>query len=268
LTTPEPNLATLHIAVVAEGHGLREELTRLGTGLRADVIHTNFDQLSDRKDWDVAVVDVSDSIAVELAARLTPHAGLPPEKIIGLVSIALPPEIRSALRTHFRVLLNKPPHQDTLRSLLGTRASDSPFQPSAPPPITERFNLNILIVEDNMVNQQLIQRVVASLGCRWTSVANGRAALEHLTGSTPDVVLMDLHMPEMDGLSATKKIRAGEAGDLSRNVWIIALTADARAEQRHRTLAAGANDYLTKPVRIPEFAAALRRYLKSREQQL
>jgi CheY-like chemotaxis protein len=222
----------------------------------------------DRTDWDVAVVDVNDSIAVELAARVTPHPGLSPEKIVGLVSISLPPEIRSALRTHFRILLNKPPHHETLRSLLETRASAPPFQAIAQASTPERFELSVLIVEDNAVNQQLIQRVVGNLGCRWSAVGNGRAALEHLATSTPDLVLMDLHMPEMDGLSATKQIRAGAAGDAARNVWIIALTADARTEQRQRTLAAGANDYLTKPVRIPELTDALHRFLKSRGQQV
>jgi PAS domain S-box-containing protein len=267
LMAREPNLAQQRLAVVAEHAGLREELTRLGKRLQADVIQTEIKHLIDRADWDVAIVDVNESIAVELAARSSPHPALSPEKIVGLVSISLPSEIRSALRTHFRILLNKPPHHETLRSLLETRASAPPFQATAQASTPERFELSVLIVEDNAVNQQLIQRVVGNLGCRWSAVGNGRAALEHLATRTPDLVLMDLHMPEMDGLSATKQIRAGAAGEAARNVWIIALTADARTEQRQRTLAAGANDYLTKPVRIPELTEALQRFLKTRGQQ-
>jgi CheY-like chemotaxis protein len=76
---------------------------------------------------------------------------------------------------------------------------------------------------------------------------------------------MDLHMPELDGLMATMKIRAGEAGEAARNIWIIALTADAREDQRERTLAAGVNDYLTKPVRVPELTAALDRFIRERK---
>lgn len=268
IPTVAPNLADQRLAIVVESTGLREELSRLGRRLRAKVITTDFHQLTRSSNWDIAVVDVTDAIAVELASRTTPHEGLAPEKIVGLVSIALPPEVRSLLRTHFRVLLNKPPHHDTLRSLLGTRASASPFQSPAPTPLPDQFDLSVLIAEDNLVNQQLIQRVITNLGCRWIAVENGRAALESLTIHAPDVVLMDLHMPEMDGLSATKKIRAGAAGESARNVWIIALTADARAEQRQRTLAAGANDYLTKPVKLPELTQALRRFVKSREQQV
>jgi len=236
--------------------------------MKADVVATEFDKLVERTDWEVAVVDVSESVAVDLAARVAPHPSLPPEKVVGLVSIMLPPEIRTALRTHFRVLLNKPPHQDTLCGLLATRASASPFAPPSPVSPLEQFDLDVLIVEDNAVNQQLIQRVVMHLGCRWSAAVNGQIALEQLANRTPDVVLMDLHMPEMDGVSAIKMIRAGTAGEAARNVWIIALTADARAEQRQRTLAAGANDYLTKPVRIPELTQALRRFVKAREQQV
>jgi len=243
---------------------LRHELVRLGRRLKADVYESTIDQLATHTDWSVAVVDVSETIAVELAARAGPRTGLPPEKLIGLVSIAWPPELRLALRSHFRVLLNKPPHHDSLRSLLSARASAVPFQATVHESSPTSFDLDVLIVEDNAVNQQLVQRVVANLGCRWTAALNGRVAVEQLTGKTPDLVLMDLHMPEMDGLSATKKIRAGEAGAAAQNVWIIALTADAREEQRSRTLAAGANDYLTKPVRLSELSAAFQRFLKAR----
>jgi CheY-like chemotaxis protein len=122
----------------------------------------------------------------------------------------------------------------------------------------------VLIVEDNLVNQRLAEKVLTSLGCRWTTAPNGLAALEELKHLTPDVVLMDLHMPEMDGLTATTLIRAGVIGAERRNVWIVALTADARAEQRTRALAAGANDYLTKPVHVSDLTAALERYLAAR----
>ena len=262
-----PTLVHQRLAVVAESRGLRDELARLGERLGAEVIQGEMNTLVDRSDWNIAIVDISESIAVELAAKATPLPGLPPEKIIGLVSISLPPELRSALRTHFRVLLNKPPHQATLRNLLGTRTSATPLVSPATEIVTASYNLNVLIAEDNAVNQQLIQRVVTNLGCHWTAVSNGRAALEHLAANIAEVVLMDLHMPEMDGLTAIKKIRTGEAGDSMRGVWIIALTADARVEQRERTLSAGANDYLTKPVRLPELMSAFDRYVASVKQQ-
>jgi CheY-like chemotaxis protein/nitrogen-specific signal transduction histidine kinase len=254
------SLKNQRVAVIVDHQGLSSEVTRLARQLGADVFNADMSALMNTSNWDMAIVDVNDAIAVEFAARAAPHSSLPPEKIIGLVSIAAPPELRTALRTHFRVLLNKPPHQDTLRGLLGTRASASPFVPPPPASTPPNFNLAVLIVEDNAVNQQLIQRVVSNLGCEWSTASNGRIALDHLSHATPDIVLMDLHMPEMDGLTAIKKIRAGEISEATRSVWIIALTADARAEQRERTLNAGANDYLTKPVRLPELMAAFERF--------
>jgi len=77
-------------------------------------------------------------------------------------------------------------------------------------------------------------------------------------------VLMDLHMPVMDGPMAIEHIRRGESGEKMREVWIIALTADAREEQRLRVLAAGANDYLTKPLKPAELAEAFHRLLAAR----
>lgn len=260
---PRGTLEGQRLAVVAANPDFREELARLARRLGATTFAAEISTLRQQTDWDIAIVDITDSIAVELGAQPIPSASLPPEKIVGLVSIALPLEVRAALRSHVRVLLNKPPHQDTLRSLLVAHASSAPFPPRTTEMPTHKFDLDVLIVEDNVVNQQLIQRIVTNLGCRWNSAGNGREALDQLGRFVPDIVLMDLHMPEMDGLTALKRIRAGSVGSTAQKVWIIALTADARAEQRERTLRAGANDYLTKPVRLPELIAAFERYTTS-----
>lgn len=262
-TAPARKLEHQRLAVVVAHPGLRSEMVRLGQGLKAEVFESDIKDLATRSDWNVAIVDISETIAVELATEPIHRPGLPADKLVGLVSIAWPPELRAALRAHFRVLLNKPPHHHSLRNLLSARASAVPFHGPVAEPEPVKFDLDVIIVEDNAVNQQLIQRVVTNLGCRWKAAPNGRVALEQLALGTPQIVLMDLHMPEMDGVTATKKIRAGEAGEPARAVWIIALTADAREEQRSRTLAAGANDYLTKPVRLSELTAAFQRFARS-----
>jgi CheY-like chemotaxis protein len=126
------------------------------------------------------------------------------------------------------------------------------------------FRLQVLLVEDNPVNQRLMQRVLGKLGCHWTMAVNGRSAVGELARRDYDVVLMDLHMPVMDGPTAIEHIRRGGSGEKMRDVWIIALTADDREEQRERVLAAGANDYLTKPLQPAELAEAFRRLLATR----
>lgn len=250
------------LVVVAASAGLQSELARLGTRLGATVIEAPPRALPDEREWDLAVVDVGGPEAMELAMTPAPRPQLPPEKMIALVPIVLPAELRAALRSHFRSVLNKPLHHEMLASLLSTSSAARPH--AAGETRIGTLKLHVMIVEDNPVNQQLVQKIIANLGCRWTAVPNGRAAVEQLARTAPDVVLMDLHMPELDGLSAITKIRAGDAGAEMRDVWIIALTADARGEQRARTLAAGANDYLTKPVHVPALEAALARFAASR----
>jgi PAS domain S-box len=267
--SPQP-LSGQRLAIVTRSGALRDELSRLGARFGATVLHREEKAIAEADDWDLAVVDVTGPAAMDLALQHPPRPGLSPQKIVALVPIVLPGELRDALRSHFRYVLNKPLHHDMLRSLLGAPA-ESPdaisSAPSAPPArdrIAAHYNFDVLIVEDNAVNQRLIQKVVANLGCRWTAAENGRVALNWLAHNTPDLVLMDLHMPELDGLSAITKIRAGDAGADKCDLWIIALTADAREDQRTRTLAAGANDYLTKPVRLRELTAAFDRFKDER----
>ena len=92
----------------------------------------------------------------------------------------------------------------------------------------------------------------------------GRVALQELARKPFDIVLMDLYMPELDGVAAIAQIRAGRAGETVKDVWIAALTADARADQKDRTLEIGANDYLVKPVSLPELRLTLEKFAIAR----
>jgi signal transduction histidine kinase/ActR/RegA family two-component response regulator len=112
--------------------------------------------------------------------------------------------------------------------------------------------LAILVAEDNVVNQTIVCAMLSQLGHHCAVVATGREALDTLAREDFDLVLMDLHMPDMDGLEATRALRAGGVRD--RRVPVIALTANAMDGDRETCLAAGMDDYLPKPVTI----AALR----------
>jgi signal transduction histidine kinase/ActR/RegA family two-component response regulator len=117
----------------------------------------------------------------------------------------------------------------------------------------------VLVAEDNATNQLVATRLLAKLGLHADVVATGREAIAAAASRTYALVLMDWQMPDMDGLEATRAIRAAEAGT-GRHVPIIALTASALAGQRETCLAAGMDDYLAKPISRDALAAAIDRW--------
>ncbi len=121
----------------------------------------------------------------------------------------------------------------------------------------DRLPLDILLVEDNLTNQKLALLVLDRLGYRAQVALNGREALRALSQQRFDVVFMDLQMPEMDGLEATRRIRA----ELPPHVqpWIIAMTANAMDSDRDQCFAVGMDDFLGKPIRVEALAASLLR---------
>jgi two-component system sensor histidine kinase/response regulator len=115
--------------------------------------------------------------------------------------------------------------------------------------------LNILLVEDNLINQKLAARLLEKAGHVVTLAGNGKEALEQIAVREFDLVLMDISMPEMDGLEATQVIRQQENG--ARRLPIVALTAHAMVGDRERCLAAGMDHYVTKPVQTQVLFAAM-----------
>jgi PAS domain S-box-containing protein len=120
-----------------------------------------------------------------------------------------------------------------------------------------RQPLRILLVEDNPVNQMVATRMCEKLGYRIDVVGNGLEALAAVNQIPYDTLLMDVHMPEMDGLEATKRIR--EFVPRERNPWIIAMTASAMESDRQACIAAGMDDYTPKPVTMDSLEGALTR---------
>ncbi|MGB7545607.1 MAG: PAS domain S-box protein, partial [Methanothrix sp.] len=123
-----------------------------------------------------------------------------------------------------------------------------------------KSDLRILLAEDNAVNQMVALRMLERLGHRADTAVNGKEVLEALQNRSYDIVLMDVQMPEMDGLEAARRIRSSKSGQ----PYIIALTAHAMKGDREVCMEAGMNDYVSKPVRMEELRAAIMRSLKNR----
>ncbi|HVO06684.1 MAG TPA: GAF domain-containing protein [Burkholderiaceae bacterium] len=163
----------------------------------------------------------------------------------------------------FAAYLAKPLHQSQLFDTLIGLLSQAPVEAKAAPPpkptidahLAERHPLRILLAEDNLVNQKLALRLLSQMGYRADVAANGIEAIESIERQPYDVVLMDVQMPEMDGLEASRRITARWQSD--QRPRIVAMTANAMQGDREECLAAGMDDYITKPIRVDTLVQAL-----------
>jgi CheY-like chemotaxis protein len=117
----------------------------------------------------------------------------------------------------------------------------------------------VLLVEDNAVNQHIGRTLLGKLGLEVTVAANGQEALDLVEQQSFNLVLMDIHMPVMDGIEATHHLRERYS---ATELPIVAMTADAFAEDRERCIAAGMNDHIAKPLDVRVFPTLIRRWLR------
>ncbi|MGE5105821.1 MAG: GAF domain-containing protein, partial [Betaproteobacteria bacterium] len=163
----------------------------------------------------------------------------------------------------FAAMLGKPIHQsqlfDTLATLLAhedaPKPAAAPQKPALDAGMATRHPLRILLAEDNVVNQKLALRLLQQMGYRADLASNGVEAIECVARQTYDVVLMDVQMPEMDGLEASRRITA--RWPAAQRPRIVAMTANAMQGDREMCMAAGMDDYVTKPIRVDALVAAL-----------
>jgi PAS domain S-box-containing protein len=215
--------------------------------------------------FDVAALDMlmPEMNGLELAReirRLRDERELP---LVLLTSLSGLPQTRSA--EEFKAQLTKPIKASQLYNALNRALAEPATKPTAVEAgdgdgggdLTETSSLRILLAEDNAVNQKVALRILDKLGYRADVASNGLEAIEALERQPYDVVLMDVQMPELDGLDATRRI-CERWPDESRP-RIIAMTANVMIEDREACFAAGMDDYVAKPVRPEELAEALSR---------
>ncbi len=201
---------------------------------------------------------------LELARRIRAEPVLAATRLVLLTTLAgrgTTTRPAGIAATVSKPLRQGPLYAGLLSALRGPAAPEveAAERPAAPAPRPARARPRLLLAEDNAVNQKVAMRQLRQLGYEVDAVANGLEAVEALGRIRYPAVLMDAQMPEMDGLAATTAIRAREGSQ--RHTPIIAMTAAAMAGDREACLAAGMDDYLSKPVKRAELAAVLARWV-------
>lgn len=172
---------------------------------------------------------------------------------LGLHEASLPADVVSLLDLVDRTYRTNDEVAHALEAMLAQQADAAPAGGSAEKPAP----LRILLAEDNPLNQKVANLLLERLGYSADLAANGHEVLAALERKEYDVVLMDVMMPELDGLEATRRIVARWPPE--KRPRIVALTASAMSEDRVRCLAAGMDEYLSKPIDLPALAEALQR---------
>jgi PAS domain S-box-containing protein len=282
---PQPEARTVPIGLLTGVRVLMVESSAINRG----ILHQ---QMSN---WEMSIrVAETPKQAVELlaqaAARSVPYdlalvdLGLPGMDALELArAIRARPEIarirlvmltrrhadsRSAREAGFDACLVKPVRQTVLYECLVNVMAGRPQEAAAVPPVsapTPRVPAgirgHILVVEDNLINQQVALGILQIQGYSVSVANNGREALEAHAQGHFDLILMDCHMPEMDGFEATMEIRKREQASGGRRVPIVALTANAMAQDREECLNAGMDDHLAKPFSMQTMQDMLDRWI-------
>jgi signal transduction histidine kinase/CheY-like chemotaxis protein/HPt (histidine-containing phosphotransfer) domain-containing protein len=217
--------------------------------------------------YDIAIVDMQmpEMDGLALARAIRSDAAISSTKLVLLTSLGGHDLPRSARDAGVDACLTKPARQselyNILASIVGVRSCPTN---EAPAPLDQqtqmhRHGVRLLVAEDNVVNQQVVLGILGSLGYSADVVANGLEAVEAAARIPYSAILMDCRMPEMDGYTAATTIRQSRSE--SRHTPIIALTADVVSDARAKALAAGMNDYITKPIKADELESALDRWV-------
>ena len=305
LSNSQPELAGKRVLIVDDNATNRQILTlqaqSWGMVARASAsARLALDWLAAKEEFDLAVLDMQmpEMDGLALAAQIRQYPDCEKLPLVMLTSIGRQEINTPTIEVDFAAFLNKPIKQSQLYNVLinifGKEVTEvrvqrtllGPFVQSIPMLALE-LPLRILLADDHLVNQKVALQILQRMGYRADVAGNGIEVLEALRRQPYDVVLMDVQMPEMDGLEATRLIREQFSEDFtsenpteesevsetdeaqsnnpkskiqnlkSTRPWIVAMTANAMQGDREECMAAGMDDYLSKPIAIQELVRAL-----------
>ena len=260
LTTPQPQLAGKRVLIIDDNPTSCQILTQQTQcwGMIARSTQSGneaLDWLHQKEGFDLAIIDrqMPEMNGLTLGLQIHNQPSLKELPLVLLTPIGKLTTKTPLIERHFAACLPKPIKlgqlYNTLTQVLGRQATAIESQSASPAsgdsPLALQLPLRILLAEDNLVNQKVELLLLKRLGYQADLVKNGQEVLEALSRQSYDVILMDVQMPEMDGLTATRYI----CQNYSQRPWIVALTANAMQEDRETCLEAGMDDYISKPIR-------------------
>ena len=276
LAGPQPKLADLRLLIVDDNATVRrvvaEQVAKWGmVPYSAESPQQALEWLKKGEQYDLGVLDLQmpgmDGLALAAEIHKLPGAAMMP--LVLLMPLGLHSDAPGSMHIVFAHTVNKPVKPAQLcevlvRALLSPKAA-ARQQPTSKPgqPLTERLPLSILLCDDNAINQKVAAHILQLLGYQPDLAANGREALDALDRKPYDLIFMDVMMPEIDGLEATRVIRERQkagATNYHSSIVIVAMTAQAMHGDREKCLAAGMDDYLAKPIRPKDVRAIIERW--------
>ncbi|MDD3815532.1 MAG: response regulator, partial [Desulfocapsaceae bacterium] len=226
----------------------------------------------DRLPYDVALLDwhMPGMDGIELARKIRADAFISDISLVMLSSAPFDDQSSLASQVGIDCYLAKPVRRkllyNALLSLLEKHQDEGVVPQAGSVGLssgTVGFDAHILVVEDNLINQDVCQYMLGMMRCRVDMVKNGREGVAAASEKKYDLILMDCHMPEMDGFTATREIRKHEVESGGKRVPIIALTGDVQMGIKEQCQAAGMDDYLSKPFYMDDLQKVMGKFLKS-----
>lgn len=275
LHEPKPDLANKRLLIVDDNQTNRKILSAQSEewSMASDQTESPIealDWIANGQHFDVGILDMSmpEMDGIELARQIRKHKKPSELPLILLSSLATVADIPKADldEASFSAKLAKPIKPSALLDVLLDTLADTARTFERKAPVSEKlfdqnmavqYPLSILLVDDNKTNQKLASLVLKRLGYTPEVAVNGVEAVNKQKQMSFDVILMDIEMPLMDGVDATKKIRRQQISTNASSAYIVAMTANAMHGDRERYLAAGMDAYVSKPIRINELVHAL-----------